>query len=615
MRRGPQPCIRRGAIGACVEQPSYRCLGRRRTHVRRDGLRGHAGLGGHRRNRRRIRLRHRRWHGRQSPQQPRQSLPVPADSGASGRGTPARSLEDRTRSDVERVDAERIHAAEQRGDVVGGDAAQRGLEGRGVWNEPRDHAERIVLVAVFDQKAAGRPVEERPKADATPPEATCEHPSNGGERQLGVVVPGNKDHAVAACGEPLDRGDKDRMVVEDGAHQIRGAVSLSRSARDERLPTEMSDVGGVEVEDIAIENDLEIGAACPSRRSVEQRRQVVIGQKGAPAIRQPRVVIGRNAAQMHVRDHERTALESHVPNVPRVIAGAVTSLYLGRGGTMPRRRQTASAGSAPWGWIGLGAAAIGAGYLLMTRQSAAAVPPLPPPGGGTGPSTPPANAPTGVGSAPVPSMGPNGPNPPSALVNRLRTSETARRVFALQALAYSYAVTDAVPDGIEGPVTDGIIRSLGQSAPMTNSTLGGVDTSLRTRFGDIDAYRSLPFTLPQDVIDAVNRSAASIDPSYPTLQVFPTVEWQTLAVNPSGQVMIPYPGYSRAYMDDAPSNSVSASPGYGVGIDPYGMNLGLWSTFGPSGAMGSGTGRVYQDVGAGPIAGSSGNAWCGYRLR
>lgn len=196
---------------------------------------------------------------------------------------------------------------------------------------------------------------------------------------------------------------------------------------------------------------------------------------------------------------------------------------------MPRRRAARPSASSgpPWGLIGLGAAAVGVGYLIVRSQSSAAAT-LPPTG--STPSTPvPSTIPTSTGgTAPrpmPPTYGPNGQDPPAALVARLRTSETARRVFALQALAYSYGFTDAVPDGIEGPVTDAIIHQLNvldalpnEPSRMTDRTLGIAHAGLTARFGLNPQFSPLPYTLPQDVLDAVNRSAYALDPTYQTVQ-------------------------------------------------------------------------------------------------
>jgi hypothetical protein len=246
-------------------------------------------------------------------------------------------------------------------------------------------------------------------------------------------------------------------------------------------------------------------------------------------------------------------------------------------------------------------------------------------------------------------IGPNGPQAPATLISRLRTSDSARQIFALQSLFYSYGFTNASPDGLEGPVTDGLIAQINSLGSFTNEparftarSIGNAAAVLSQRYGA--PRRVIPFTLPNDVINLVNASIARVSSLAPLLQVLPTtppdqfaqagatggfvgnagrvlrpagrVQSQAPTVNgrpvhPAGQV-IPVAGYDRP-LTVQPTNTVSSSPGWGVLTDPRGLNIGLWEAM--EGWMHAplGTGVVAADVHQNPVAGQPGGYWAGYR--
>jgi hypothetical protein len=305
----------------------------------------------------------------------------------------------------------------------------------------------------------------------------------------------------------------------------------------------------------------------------------------------------------------------------------------------------------PWLAIGLGAAALAGGvYLLLRpRTAGAATPGLGTTLGRTQAGLPaPRTIPETVLTPPGPSglnppssgtIGPNGPDPDPALVDRLRASDQARQIFALQAMLYSAGFADPltgnlqVPDGIEGPITDRQIARINQlgsysSEPgrFTNRSIMNADGVLQAQAGgSLQGFglQLLPFTLPQDVLDAVNSSAAAVDTFYPSVQARPqispagqayypgSIDPASFYPNATGVGIIPYPGMDRP-RTVLPSNTVGANPGYGVFTDPRGLNIGLWQQLEGRFHSPLGTGVLHADVNANPVAGQRGGYWAGY---
>lgn len=195
--------------------------------------------------------------------------------------------------------------------------------------------------------------------------------------------------------------------------------------------------------------------------------------------------------------------------------------------------------------IVLGATIVGGLAYLFLRPSTAAALPMPQTGtAGTG--TPPVTNlpaapvsgyyPSGTGSTVGLSFGPNGADPSPALVARLRGSLAARQIFALQALAYSLRYTDAIPDGIEGPITDGIIQSTVGATRFSPSLYPAIQRAiLATPTASEMAVRVLPYTLPSDLIPLVNQAARSMSSTSPLVQVLPQLpNASSGAVSPAG---------------------------------------------------------------------------------
>jgi hypothetical protein len=153
-------------------------------------------------------------------------------------------------------------------------------------------------------------------------------------------------------------------------------------------------------------------------------------------------------------------------------------------------------------------------------QTESVVTPAPEP-----PATPPPAAPPGA-PPPAPTTPPPVPNTVQhqTLVQRLRGSDAARQVFGLQSAMYSTGLTGAVPDGLLGPTTAGLIR---QITALAGSPVSGVFRG-RATFDDlasanahrfttgaagyqlIHAPRLIPMQLPADVIRLVNASTTRV---------------------------------------------------------------------------------------------------------
>jgi len=119
----------------------------------------------------------------------------------------------------------------------------------------------------------------------------------------------------------------------------------------------------------------------------------------------------------------------------------------------------------------------------------------------------------------------NGPVIPDAVARRLNSSETARQVFAVQALIYSFHTSDQMPDGLastlNGQLSDlNAISGGSVGSRFSSSSLAQVRQYL---FGQDPgrALRSLPFVMPQAEIEAVNLSAAQMDSQFVYLQAVP----------------------------------------------------------------------------------------------
>lgn len=262
--------------------------------------------------------------------------------------------------------------------------------------------------------------------------------------------------------------------------------------------------------------------------------------------------------------------------------------------------------------IAAGAAIVGGVAYLLLRPSTSQAAPMPQQlPSGLPPTTqlpssplPSGYYPSGTGQNVGLTSGPNGADPSPSLVARLRGSDAAKRIFATQALAYSTRYTDAVPDGIEGPITDGIIQSTVGATSFAPQLYPAIRQALLAQPAASEmGMRILPYTLPNDLIKSVNQVAVSMDPQTPLLQVLPQVP------NPAGQVM-PFAGYSRI-PSASPGNTVGQNPGYGVITDPYGLNLGIWQRFAGGGHYAP-SGNVAADIGRNPIAGQTGPFFQGY---
>ena len=187
--------------------------------------------------------------------------------------------------------------------------------------------------------------------------------------------------------------------------------------------------------------------------------------------------------------------------------------------------------------IVLGAGIVGGLAYLLLKPSNASAAPMP----GTPPTTqlpapgPSGYYPSGTGSSVGVTFGPNGADPSPALVTRLRGSLAARQIFALQALAYSTRYTDAVPDGIEGPITDGILTSLVGASRFSPSLYPAAQRALLSNPTASEfAMRTLPYTLPNDLISQINQAATGMSSTSPLVQALPQIPNASGDIQPAG---------------------------------------------------------------------------------
>ena len=115
---------------------------------------------------------------------------------------------------------------------------------------------------------------------------------------------------------------------------------------------------------------------------------------------------------------------------------------------------------------------------------------------------------------------------PQSLASLLCTSAQARAIFNFQALLYEFGYTSAIPDGIMGPITQGLI------AQVNNDTGNGSSTSwnsgllqeahlavLAANGANAQPTQALPMSLPVDVIHLLNQDALAADPNAILIQV------------------------------------------------------------------------------------------------
>jgi hypothetical protein len=117
------------------------------------------------------------------------------------------------------------------------------------------------------------------------------------------------------------------------------------------------------------------------------------------------------------------------------------------------------------------------------------------------------------------------------LLQRLRGGDAARQIFGFQSALYSTGFTGVVPDGLLGPTTAGLIRSV---TAMAGSPVSGVFRGRQTfsdlasanahRFATgaagyqlVHSPRLIPMALPADVIRLVNASTTRV--GGPVIQV------------------------------------------------------------------------------------------------
>ena len=114
---------------------------------------------------------------------------------------------------------------------------------------------------------------------------------------------------------------------------------------------------------------------------------------------------------------------------------------------------------------------------------------------------------------------------PEDLPTLLATSSTARAIYNFQALLYSFGYTSAAPDGVMGPVTQGLIAQVnqitgnGSSSAWTSDILQRAHLAMLVTYGaNAQPLRNVPTTLPASVIAQLNADALAADPNAVLIQ-------------------------------------------------------------------------------------------------
>lgn len=112
------------------------------------------------------------------------------------------------------------------------------------------------------------------------------------------------------------------------------------------------------------------------------------------------------------------------------------------------------------------------------------------------------------------------------IVARLRSSETARQIFAFQAMMYSWRAFDWLPDSWDGPNTQTMTRTVNTRPGVVNpsstfrpAVLDLANTYLTNR--EIEVTPRMIYKLPADVIHLVNATMLRNVPGGPLLQSLP----------------------------------------------------------------------------------------------
>lgn len=157
-----------------------------------------------------------------------------------------------------------------------------------------------------------------------------------------------------------------------------------------------------------------------------------------------------------------------------------------------------------WDLLVLPAVLIGVGVLLLTQKSQAAnMLPL-----------------TGPNPLARPTTTPNTTATTTDLVTRLSTSQLSRAIYNFQALLYEYGYTNAVPDGVDGPVTRSLTDQVDRDTQgITGTPLEKAHFAVLVRFGvNAQPIRTVPDVLPVSVINQLNADARLLDPNAVLIQ-------------------------------------------------------------------------------------------------
>jgi hypothetical protein len=96
----------------------------------------------------------------------------------------------------------------------------------------------------------------------------------------------------------------------------------------------------------------------------------------------------------------------------------------------------------------------------------------------------------------------------------LRSSPLARAIYNFQALLYEFGYTNAVPDGVDGPITQRLTDQVNADTGAAGGTpLQLAHLAVLARYGaNAQPIRTVPDALPADLIAQLNADARAQDP-------------------------------------------------------------------------------------------------------
>ena len=125
--------------------------------------------------------------------------------------------------------------------------------------------------------------------------------------------------------------------------------------------------------------------------------------------------------------------------------------------------------------------------------------------------------------------------PINTLIQRLTSNQMSRYIFLFQAGMYSYYQTEALPDGMNGPVTQSLVDKVNLAANPTGPSVAFSALTLRSLYAALQSLtgetnltqadvRVLPdsISLPASLVNRINADGRAVAPDVPLLQIIPS---------------------------------------------------------------------------------------------